>query len=79
MKPVFDLIFAAFREALPHLSEKVLLWRLHFLFGAFSQAMYLSIRGYDEGLLEVSLDSDARTITATFLPFITAGMESPEK
>lgn len=78
VKPVFELIFAGFGEALPELSEKVLLWRLYFLFGAFSQAMYLCISRYDEDLIEIPLDSDAETITAAFLPFITAGMESPE-
>jgi hypothetical protein len=75
---VFELIFAGFSEALPDLSEKVLLWRLYFLFGAFSQAMYLCISRYDDDLVEIPLDSDAGTITAAFLPFITAGMESPE-
>ena len=78
VKPVFELIFAGFSEALPDLSKKVLLWRLHFLFGAFSQAMYLCISRYDEALIDLPLDSDAETITAMFLPFITAGMESPD-
>jgi hypothetical protein len=82
--PVFQLIFETFREALPGLPENVLLWRLHFMFGAFSHAMHMFVGRFHSDKIQISshrikipLDSDAKSITEMFIPFITAGMEAP--
>ena len=76
IQPLFQLIFETFREALPELPEKTLLWRLHFMFGAFSQTMHICCGRFHSDTIKMPLNNDAKTILAMFIPFITAGMEA---
>lgn len=74
--PLFQLIIETFHEALPELPEKTLLWRLHFMFGAFSQTMHVCCGRFHSDTIKMPLDNDTKTIIAMFIPFITAGMEA---
>ncbi len=74
--PLFQLILETFREALPELPEKTLLWRLHFMFGAFSQTMHVCCGRFHSDVIKMPLENDSKTIINMFIPFITAGMEA---
>ncbi len=75
--PLFNLIFETFQEALPELSEKMLLWRLHFMLGAFSHTMHMCCGGmFHSDIIKIPLETDTNTIIENFIPFITAGMEA---
>ncbi|UCE78407.1 MAG: TetR/AcrR family transcriptional regulator [Nitrospiraceae bacterium] len=74
--PLFQLIFETFHEALPELSEKTLLWRLHFMFGAFSQTMHICCGRFHSDTIKMPLENDSKTIISMFIPFITAGMHA---
>lgn len=76
VSPMFKLIFETFHEALPELPENVLLWRLHFMFGAFSHTMHICGGMFDTDLIKFPLETDTNTIITMFIPFITAGMEA---
>jgi hypothetical protein len=73
---LFKLIFEIFREALPELPEKVLLWRLHFMFGSFAHTMHVCGGMFQTELIRVPTDIDADTIIEMFIAFVTAGMEA---
>lgn len=74
--PLFHLIFETFREAIPDIPENVLLWRLHFMFGAFSHIMHLCCSSFQSDIIRMPTDNDTKTIIDMFIPFITAGMEA---
>lgn len=74
--PLFQLIFETFHEALPELPEKTLLWRLHFMFGAFSQTMHICCGRFHSDTIKMPLENDSKTIISMFIPFITAGMHA---
>jgi hypothetical protein len=74
--PLFQLILETFHEALPELPEKTLLWRLHFMFGAFSQTMHVCCGRFHSDAIKMPLENDSKTIINMFIPFITAGMEA---
>jgi AcrR family transcriptional regulator len=76
MEPIFFLLYDTLREALPHLSQSDLFWRLHFALGAMSHTMCMAGRFQ---LLPpgVTPPTDATSLTTLLLAFITAGMEAP--
>jgi len=76
--PLYELIVATFREAMPEISEKVLLWRLHFMFGAISHMMQMCSGRFHPDIREFLLPTDTNTILEVLVPFITSGMESSE-
>jgi AcrR family transcriptional regulator len=76
--PLYELIVATFHEALPELSEKVLLWRLHFMFGSISHMMQICGGRFHSDIREFLLPTDTDTILGVLVPFITSGMESSE-
>jgi AcrR family transcriptional regulator len=74
--PLFELVVELFIEALPEVPENILLWRLHFMFGAFSHMMLMCGSDFYEDFSGFPLDTDANTVIQTFSSFITAGMEA---
>jgi AcrR family transcriptional regulator len=76
VEPLFRYFYESLSEALPGMPRDVLFWRLHFVLGSLSHIMCIS------GLVHVlppgvSPSTDAGSLTALLLDFLTAGMEVP--
>lgn len=76
MEPLFILLYDLLAEALPHLSRSDLFWRLHFALGAMSHTLCMAGR-FQILPPGVEPPTDAASLTALVLDFITAGMEAP--
>lgn len=74
--PLFHIVFEAMRKALPDLPETVLLWRLHFVFGAFSHVMQLREKDCCPDLFKIPVQSDSGAVMTEFISFMTAGLET---
>ena len=74
--PVFQLLFEVISEALPHIPEKVLYWRLHFAIGSVSHTMHC-LCSKPMIHTECAPPQDSTEVLRLLLPFITAGMEAP--
>jgi len=88
--PVFSVLAAALREALPDLPEKKLAWRLHFAMGALSQTMHVCTGTCQTELTELKdkkmnsmiealchTDTSSEEISEMLTSFIVAGMKAP--
>jgi AcrR family transcriptional regulator len=74
--PLFELIVGIFSETLPEVPENILLWRLHFMFGAFSHMMLMCGSDFYADFAGFPLDTNANTVIQAFTSFINAGMEA---
>lgn len=74
--PLFELVVELFREALPETPENVLLWRLHFMFGAYSHMMLMCGSDFYKDFTGFPLDTNTNTVVNTFVNFIKTGMEA---
>jgi AcrR family transcriptional regulator len=72
--PLYEIIVDSFREALPEIPDKVLMWRLHFVFGALSHVLHMCGSEFHADMKEFPLDKDSDTVLELFIPFITAGI-----
>ncbi len=74
--PIFKLLFAGLHQALPELSDQILLTRLQFTMGAMSHMMCASTRpvlhlpGFPEPLQETEM-------VAELISFVCSGLEAP--
>lgn len=75
IEPLIFLLFETLAEALPHLSRNDLFWRLNFALGAMGHTMCMAGR-FPILPPGVAPSSDAASLTALILDFITAGMEA---
>jgi AcrR family transcriptional regulator len=75
--PMFQLLYGTLRESLPEVPEKVLLWRLHFVLGAFAHTMHITGGRFHSELMKTPMDIDTDTVVDMLIPFISAGMEAP--
>ena len=77
MKPTFAAFLKTLQTCLPHLSEKTLMWRLHFVTGAIA----FGLRGPNALLAFSRGKYDPTDLDATMtqiLPYAAAGFRAPE-
>jgi len=77
MEPIFRTMMKGLKQALPHIPEEVLFWRLHFSLGATSH----TLRCLDNTPMSQLVNgkappTDAESLIGLLLPFLTAGMEA---
>ncbi|WP_054700157.1 hypothetical protein [Desulfosarcina cetonica] len=77
LKPNFELFLELMRDALPDVSERVLLWRIHFTIGSLAHAMHLC--GFQ---LPIPAEifppiENAEYMADQLLSFLTCGMRAP--
>ena len=74
IQPMFQLLLEAMREALPHLSENIIFWRLQLSMGALFHTLHIC-EDIDMDHLNIK-DLDADSMVNLILPYLSAGMKS---
>ncbi len=75
IKPVFQLLFNASCEALPHHKQDLVFWKLHFSIGSLLHAIHVCGNIKPE-LTGIKTDVDAQTLVNLIIPYVTAGMNA---
>ena len=76
LKPNFQLFLELMRDVLPNVSERVLLWRIHFIMGSLAHAMYLF--GFQLRTPEIFPPAEnVEYVVNQLLSFLTCGMRAP--
>ncbi len=75
IKPVFQLLFKTACEALPHHTQELIFWRLHFSIGALLHAIHVCGNIKPE-LAGIKTDVNAQTLINQIIPYVTAGMNA---
>jgi AcrR family transcriptional regulator len=71
-RPIFEPFFKALRNAVPHLSEIELQWRIHFLMGAVAHTM-----SQTPAMLGLESAGNYRLRVARLHPFLTGALAAP--
>jgi AcrR family transcriptional regulator len=75
--PIFQLLFKALHQALPHLPLAILMARLQFIMGTLSHVMCMDNHSpFNNPELPPPLDHN--TLTEQLLKYVLAGLEAPE-
>jgi AcrR family transcriptional regulator len=74
IRPLFDYLSQCLAVALPHLSDKDLFWRVHFMMGSLAHIMH----GLDKEQMfpEEMVPDDTSQLVDMMLGFLSAGMEA---
>lgn len=76
LKPNVQLFLELMRNACPNVSERVLLWRIHFAMGSLAHAMYLC--GFQLRRPEIFPPiENVEYVVNQLLSFLTCGMKAP--
>jgi len=76
IRPVVELLETCLAEALPHLPDQLLTWRLHFALGALSHIMN-NMDKLQTPAIGLPPVASPQEMVELLLPFLTAGMEAP--